>query len=456
MSTSVVEVNLDGLVGPSHHYAGLAFGNEASLKHRAMPSSPRHAAIQGLEKAWQVARLGIPQAVLPPQNRPRLDWLAELGFAGPPSVVLSRVSQEAPQLLSAAYSASPMWCANAGTVSPSTDTPDRKVHVTPANLNHGLHRSLESEETLKLFRAIFPSSHFEIHLPLPIGRNLQDEGAANHTRLAPTQSKPGIHLFVYGVDSLSPEHAAPEKFPPRQTRLASEAIIRRHGLDPAHCVLAQQHPDTIDAGVFHHDVIGVGHEDFMLIHGNALMHQDAVLEELQKKYTKVHGSKLELVILEPHELSLTDAVSSYLFNSQILTEASGRRTMICPSESESNPAAARCLNRLVESSRCVESVRYLNLRESMNNGGGPACLRLRAPLSRGERNAVHSGVWLTESRYNTLRSIIERMYREQITFEDLKDLDFLAECSQARKAILHALELDDFELDGFELDGLKD
>ena len=26
------EINFDGLVGPTHHYAGLSFGNEASTK----------------------------------------------------------------------------------------------------------------------------------------------------------------------------------------------------------------------------------------------------------------------------------------------------------------------------------------------------------------------------------------------------------------------------------------
>ncbi|MDX2347040.1 MAG: N-succinylarginine dihydrolase, partial [Legionella sp.] len=31
--TAVYELNLDGLVGPTHHYAGLAYGNTASLAH---------------------------------------------------------------------------------------------------------------------------------------------------------------------------------------------------------------------------------------------------------------------------------------------------------------------------------------------------------------------------------------------------------------------------------------
>ncbi|EAP0071555.1 succinylarginine dihydrolase, partial [Salmonella enterica subsp. enterica serovar Stanley] len=44
------EVNFDGLVGLTHHYAGLSFGNEASTRHRFQMSNPRLAVKQGLLK----------------------------------------------------------------------------------------------------------------------------------------------------------------------------------------------------------------------------------------------------------------------------------------------------------------------------------------------------------------------------------------------------------------------
>lgn len=442
MASGFVEVNLDGIVGPSHHYAGLAFGNEASMNHRTQPSHPRQAALQGLEKAWQVARLGQPQGILPPQNRPRLDWLAELGWRGKTADVLAAVKQDAPRLLSTAYSASSMWAANSATVSPSVDTQDGKVHLTPANLLSGLHRSLEAAETFRLFRALFPPSHFVVHPPLPEGWDLRDEGAANHTRLAPRQGHLGIHLFVFGADTLSPNPRSPRRYPSRQTRLASEAIIRRHGLETQRCVLAQQNTEAIDAGVFHNDVISVGHENLFLTHDMAFENQAAVLNELQEKYRAVHDSDLCVVSIESAELSLADAVSSYLFNSQILTDDAGCRTILCPKECESVSAAKACMSRRVGPDSTFQSVNYVDLRESMNNGGGPACLRLRLPLSAEERAIVHKGVWLTESRYQNLRSIIETHYREEITFADLSDLEFMNECQSARRAILRAMDLE--------------
>ena len=441
MEPDFVEVNLDGIVGPSHHYAGLAFGNEASMNHRAQPSHPRRAALQGLEKAWRVAQLGLPQGLLPPQDRPRLDWLSELGWNGAEAEVLSTVGREAPRLLSAAYSASSMWVANAATVSPSVDTHDGKVHLTPANLHSGLHRSLEAPETFRLFRALFPPSHFVVHPPLPAGGDLRDEGAANHTRFAPQQGQLGIHLFVYGVDTLSPNGRFPQRYPSRQTRLASETIIRRHGLAPQQCVLAQQNSEAIDAGVFHNDVISVGHENLFLIHDRAFENQAAVLKEIQEKYRAIHDSDLCLVSIESAELSLADAVSSYLFNSQILTAPHGHRMMLCPTECESVSAAAACMSHRVGPEAPFQSVNYVDLRESMNNGGGPACLRLRLPLSAEERTHVHSGVWLTEQRYHDLRSIIETHYREEVTFADLADIEFMNECQAARRAIFEAMDL---------------
>lgn len=75
------EVNFDGLVGLTHHYAGLSFGNEASTKHRFQVSNPRLAAKQGLLKMKALADAGFPQAVIPPHERPFIPVLRQLGLA---------------------------------------------------------------------------------------------------------------------------------------------------------------------------------------------------------------------------------------------------------------------------------------------------------------------------------------------------------------------------------------
>ncbi|AOL11444.1 N-succinylarginine dihydrolase [Enterobacter sp. HK169] len=183
------EVNFDGLVGLTHHYAGLSFGNEASTKHRFQVSNPKLAAKQGLLKMKALADAGFPQAVIPPQERPNVAVLRQLGFSGTDEQVVEKAGTQTPHLLSAASSASSMWVANAATVAPSSDTLDGKVHLTVANLNNKFHRATEAETTERVLRAIFNhDAHFEVHQALPQVAMFGDEGAANHNRLGATMA----------------------------------------------------------------------------------------------------------------------------------------------------------------------------------------------------------------------------------------------------------------------------
>src|SRR5687768_11173563 len=177
------EVNFDGLVGPTHNYAGLSYGNVASMSHKRSVSSPRQAALQGLAKMKFLADLGVKQAVLPPHPRPDIAALRRIGFTGSDADVLAKVQREDPVLLAAVSSSSSMWAANAATVSPSADTSDGRMHFTPANLVSLFHRSLEAPTTAAVLRAIFnDEKHFAHHPPLPATMHFSDEGAANHTR----------------------------------------------------------------------------------------------------------------------------------------------------------------------------------------------------------------------------------------------------------------------------------
>src|SRR5690349_20397217 len=151
-----VEANFDGLVGPTHNYAGLAYGNVASALNADKPSNPREAALQGLRKMKALHDLGLAQGVLPPHERPHLPTLRALGFTGKEGEVLAAARRVAPGLLAACSSASAMWVANAATVSASPDTEDGRVHFTPANLCTQLHRALETRVTARVLRAVFP------------------------------------------------------------------------------------------------------------------------------------------------------------------------------------------------------------------------------------------------------------------------------------------------------------
>ena len=272
------EINFDGIPGPTHNYAGLAHGNLAAERHAQQVANPREAALQGLAKMRALAARGFPQAVLPPHERPFLPALRALGFAGSDAEVLARAAREAPRMLAACSSAAAMWVANAATVSPSADTADGRVHFTPANLVSHFHRAIEAATTTRVLRAIFADARkFVVHDPLPAAPQLGDEGAANHTRFAGSDGTPGVELFVYGRAAYDAAVGGPRQYPARQTREACEAIARRHGLDPARTVFAQQHPDAIDAGVFHNDVIAVGHDAVLFCHEQAWVEQPAVL-----------------------------------------------------------------------------------------------------------------------------------------------------------------------------------
>lgn len=236
------EVNFDGLVGLTHHYAGLSFGNEASTRHRFQVSNPRLAAKQGLLKMKKLAGAGFPQAVIPPHERPFIPVLRQLGFSGSDEQVLEKVARQAPHWLSSVSSASPMWVANAATIAPSADTLDGKVHLTVANLNNKFHRSLEAPVTESLLKAIFNDEEkFSVHSALPQVALLGDEGAANHNRLGGHYGEPGMQIFVYGREEGN--DTRPSRYPARQTREASEAVARLNQVNPQQVIFAQQNPD---------------------------------------------------------------------------------------------------------------------------------------------------------------------------------------------------------------------
>lgn len=274
ITADAFEVNFDGLVGPTHNYSGLAVGNVASMSHVGLVSNPKEGALQGLLKMKSLMDAGYVQGVLPPQQRPDVGALRDLGFSGSNSEVLARAAKEAPQLLRAVCSASSMWTANAGTITPSVDAPDSRVHFTPANLQSSFHRYLEPQTTGRVLQAIFRDEQCFAHHPvLPATPAFSDEGAANHTRLCGEYGEPGVHLFVYGRQAFGDVRSGeqePKRYPARQTLEASQAVARQHGLTEAQTVFAQQHPDAIDAGVFHNDVIAVGNGPVLLYHENGL------------------------------------------------------------------------------------------------------------------------------------------------------------------------------------------
>jgi len=430
-------MNFDGIPGPTHNYSGLAQGNLAAERNAQQVANPREAALQGLAKMRALAARGIPQGVLPPQERPDVAALRALGFHGRDADVVARAGRQSPELLAACSSAAAMWTANAATVSPAADCADGRMHFTPANLVTHFHRALEAPTTTRVLRAIFADdARFCVHDPLPAAPQFGDEGAANHARFGAGIDRPGVELFVYGRRGLS-AGPMPARYPARQTREACEAIARRHGLDPGRVVFTQQRPDTIDAGVFHNDVVAVGEGSFLLCHERAFVDQPALLRTL----TRVVGPAFRAIVVREAELPLADAVATYLFNSQLIERPDGRFLLVAPAECRAHRAASEVLDRLMVGDGPVAEVLPFDLRQSMRNGGGPACLRLHVPLTPAERAAIRAKVILDDELAAALEAWIRRHYRDRLEPADLRDPALLDESRRALDELTRILEL---------------
>ncbi|MGH8807351.1 MAG: N-succinylarginine dihydrolase [Noviherbaspirillum sp.] len=435
------EYNFDGLVGPTHNYAGLSFGNVASSNNLNSVSNPREAALQGLAKMHALAARGFAQAVLPPQSRPNVNLLRSVGFTGSDADLIARAYKEAPMLLAGAYSASPMWTANAATVSPSHDTADGRTHFTVANLNNKLHRSYEHAQTARVLRAVFRDErYFAVHDALPPTPAFSDEGAANHTRLCVSHGAAGVEMFVYGRVEFDPEASSPRRFPARQTLEASQAVARLHGLPAGRTVYVQQDPETIDQGVFHNDVIAVGNANVLFYHERAFADEAATLASLRQAMAVVQAD-LRPVRVAAAEVSVDDAVSSYLFNSQLLSRPDGGMSLVVPQECQENRAVARCLQHLVTSGGPIDELIGFDLRQSMRNGGGPACLRLRVALTDAEATAMHQGILMTDALYRQLVAWVGRHYRDRLAPVDLADPALATEVQTALDELTTLLQL---------------
>lgn len=429
------EVNFDGLVGLTHHYAGLSFGNEASTKHRNQVSNPKLAAKQGLLKMKALSDAGFPQAVIPPQERPNVAVLRQLGFSGSDEQVVAKAAVQTPELLSAASSASSMWVANAATVCPSADAMDSRVHLTVANLNNKFHRSSEAPTTEALLRAIFrDEERFAVHSALPQVARFGDEGAANHNRLGGEYGEPGLQLFIYGREEHG--HAAPERYPARQTLEASQAVARLNQVNPDRVMFAQQNPTVIDEGVFHNDVIAVSNRKVLFCHERAFVKQCGLMSHLAER---VPG--FQAIQVPEEAVSVKDAVATYLFNSQLLSREDGSMVLVVPQESQQHAGVWRYLNGLLAEDNPIHELKVFDLRESMANGGGPACLRLRVVLTEAERQAVNPAVMMNDALFNQLNGWVDRYYRDRLTQADLADPQLLREGREALDQLSQLLNL---------------
>ena len=411
---AIREINFDGIVGPSHNYAGLSLGNLASTRNAGQVSQPRAAALQGIDKMRANLALGLAQGVFLPHPRPNRAWLAELGTS---------IEEAEPALAANAMSASAMWAANAATVSPAPDTADGRCHLTVANLRTMAHRSHEWAATLAQLRVAFGGSGFAVHGPVPPA--FGDEGAANHMRLTGAHGEAGVEVFVYGVTGGA--------FPARQHIQASKAIARRHRLDPERTIFAEQSEEAIAAGAFHNDVVAVANERVLFAHSQAFADRDALVAACERL---VPG--FELVEVAASEVPLADAISSYLFNAQLVTPADGEITLVVPEEAREASSVWGWLQRHLAGNGPIRRIEVVDVRQSMANGGGPACLRLRVAA---DPQDVDPRFIVDEAKLDRIAAMIERHWPDAIAGDELTSPALIRDVEAARAALLESLDL---------------
>lgn len=435
---SAIEANFDGLVGPTHNYAGLAEGNLASAKNAGNTAAPRAGVLEGLAKAKRLADAGLVQGFLPPHERPFIPGLRALGFTGTDRQVWESAFRRAPVLARNMASASPMWAANAAMVSPSPDTADGRVHMSAANLLSTLHRSIEGPQTARALRAIFADErHFAVHDPLPMQPAFGDEGAANHVRLCAEHGAPGVEILVYGRDAFESWQA---RFPARQTKQACEAIARRHGLDPERTVIVRQSRAAIEAGAFHNDVVCVGNGPVLFFHELAFEDTEAALDAIRAAAKGLFDPVF--VEVPEADVPIGDAITSYIFNSQLLSwPGEDRMVLLAPSETEETASTRAHCERMVAGNGPIGRVDFADVRQSMRNGGGPACLRLRVVLTPAELKAVNPGAMLDDRLFAALTDWAKTHYREALSPADLADPALIDESRAALDALTRIMGL---------------
>ena len=410
------EINFDGIVGPSHNYAGLSLGNLASTRNAGQVSQPRAAALQGIAKMRANLALGLDQGLFVPQPRPARGWLAELG---------TTIDEADPILAANALSASAMWAANAATVSPAPDTGDGRCHLTVANLRTMPHRSHEWPATLAQLRLAFADgAHFAVHAPIPPA--FGDEGAANHMRLASAHDVPGWRSSSTG-SAAGPSRRVSISKPRARLRGSTGSI-------PSAPCSSQQSDEAIAAGAFHNDVVAVANGPVLFAHELAFANRDQLIDQCAGKLPG-----FEFVEVADAEVPLADAIKSYLFNAQLVTPPDGAMTLVVPSEAQETPSVWAWLQRHLASNGAIRRVEVVDVRQSMANGGGPACLRLRVVA---DPAAVDPRFLVDEAKLDRIASVIERTWPAEIDAREIGEPKLWAEIEAARAALLATLELD--------------
>jgi succinylarginine dihydrolase len=115
--------------------------------------------------------------------------------------------------------------------------------------------------------------------------------------------------------------------------------------------------------------------------------------------------------------------------------------LVAPVECSDHAVVSDYLARLTDGRGPIKDVATFDLKQSMRNGGGPACLRLRVDLAPDERAAVRANVFLDDALAAALEGWIVTHYRDRLAPEDLSDPALLDESRRALDELTQLLRL---------------
>ena len=292
------------------------------------------------------------------------------------------------------------------------DNIDNAIHITVANLNSMMHRSIEPKFTYKMLKRIL-NKKVNINKSLLNLPNIGDEGAANHIRIAERHNVPGYQIFVYSSENIS--HA---KTIERQSLIGSKLIARKNCVEDQRVFYLQQSNRAIRYGSFHNDIVSTANENIFIYHEEAF-ESTQELKVILAKLKKLVPNFKPIKILNS-EIDLQTIVSSYLLNSQLISLPSGGMMFLLPSEVKQYPNCMQWLEK-ISAEEEIKKIKFIDVKQSMRNGGGPACLRLRMIFNENEISSVNKNFLLDDNKIDLLTNLIENKYRDRLQPDDLLD-----------------------------------
>jgi succinylarginine dihydrolase len=111
---------------------------------------------------------------------------------------------------------------------------------------------------------------------------------------------------------------------------------------------------------------------------------------------------------------------------------------VVPSEAWDSASVRHWLDATLAGNGPIRRVIPVDVRQSMANGGGPACLRLRVVA---DPATIDPRFLVDDAKLDWVADVVRRHWPEQIHHDDLQSAALIGDVEGARAALLEALDL---------------